>query len=68
MCVGGAYQADRKAKEDLAVIVNDLAQLVSQGKVDPSVKEIITFEQIPEALERIKTRHVTGKIVAKIVA
>jgi len=30
------------------------------------VKEVISFDQIPEALGRIAAKHVVGKIVAKL--
>jgi NADPH:quinone reductase-like Zn-dependent oxidoreductase len=65
--LGGAYNADIKSRKSLARIGQALITLVKEKKIDPLVKEEITFDQIPEALARIKDRHVTGKIVAKIV-
>jgi len=65
--MGGAHGADQKARRDLAKMGSEMIKWVQQKKIDPMVSEVITFDQIPEGLERLKNRHVTGKIVAKLV-
>lgn len=41
-----------------------MLRLIAEGKIDPLLKETITFDQIREALLRVRGRHVQGKIVA----
>lgn len=65
--LGGAYVAGHiPTQRDFAVMGDDLMRRLADGKLDPMVEEIITLEQIPDALGRLKRREVTGKIVARI--
>jgi len=65
VCVGGAHNYDDRAKKHLAHIGTEMINLVQQKKLHVEISEVVSFDQIPEALERIKARHVVGKIVAK---
>jgi NADPH:quinone reductase-like Zn-dependent oxidoreductase len=68
VALGAAYFCeDQTAEEDLARIGRELGALVSKGQVRSMVGDVITLEEIPEALERLAMRHVRGKLVAKIV-
>ena len=65
--LGPAYLfGDRAAQEDLAHTAREFGALVSRGDIDPLLEEVIDLEQVPEALVRLKGRHVRGKIVAQI--
>ncbi|MDQ0200345.1 zinc-binding dehydrogenase [Neobacillus ginsengisoli] len=67
IALGAAHQSgDVKAEKDLALIGDEMLALVAQGKVSSMLKEVITLDEIPEALIRLSERHVKGKIVAKI--
>jgi len=64
--LGGAHKADILARQNLAKTGQEMIQLLKDKKIDPLVSEVINFDAIPEALVRIKDRHVTGKIVANV--
>lgn len=65
--LGGAHlSGDRPAQEDLARIGREFGALVSSGRIDPMLHEVIALAEIPEALERLSARHVRGKIVAAL--
>ena len=57
---------DEAALENLAKIGIELGALAAKKQIRPMVEEIVTFEDIPEALVRLSMRHVRGKIVANI--
>jgi NADPH:quinone reductase-like Zn-dependent oxidoreductase len=57
---------DDAALEDLARIGMEFGALASKKQIRPMVEEVVTFEDIPEALVRLSMRHVRGKIVANI--
>lgn len=67
VALGAAYQSGKvEAEQDLAVIGNEMLALMEQGQLSSMLREVITLEEIPEALKRLSERHVQGKIVAKI--
>lgn len=67
VALGAAHQSnDLVALENLAEMGNELLALVEQKAVSPMLQEIITLEDIPQALVRLSERHVKGKIVAKV--
>ncbi len=67
VALGGAYlSGDKKAREDLGRIGRELGAIVSEKNLDPMLSELISLEEIPEALVRLSQRHVRGKIVAEI--
>ncbi|GAB4293331.1 MAG: zinc-binding dehydrogenase [Oscillatoriaceae cyanobacterium] len=67
VALGGAYlSGDIKAQKDLAHIGTELSHLVTAGKINPMLEEVIELEEIPQALQRLTQGHVRGKIVAKI--
>lgn len=64
--LGAAYSAGRdKHIRDLGLMLAALLDLVAKGRLDPMVYEIISVDQIPDALERMRARHTVGKIVAR---
>ena len=70
IALGGAYLSkDRIAQEDLGLIAREFGELASQGIVKPGIIEVISLEQVPESLKRLKNRKVLrGKIVARVVS
>ncbi|NET45757.1 zinc-binding dehydrogenase [Okeania sp. SIO2B3] len=67
VALGGAYlSGDKKAIKDLGKMAREMGELVRQKKVNSMSTEVISLEEIPEALNRLKGRHVRGKIVAKV--
>lgn len=67
VALGGAYLSDDSlALDDLARIGMEFGALAAKGLVKAMVEEVVTLEEIPDALVRLSMRHVRGKIVAKI--
>ena len=67
--LGGAYfNGDQAAQVDLAKMAEEMIALVAEKQIDPMVGEVISLEQIPQALTRLAARHVRGKIVAQIIS
>ncbi|MFE4145065.1 zinc-binding dehydrogenase [Peribacillus sp. YIM B13472] len=67
IALGAAHQSGiHKAQEDLGVIGEEVLKLVNERKISPMLEEIISLEEVPDALSRLSERHVRGKIVAKI--
>ncbi|MDM8520731.1 zinc-binding dehydrogenase [Anaerolineales bacterium HSG6] len=67
VALGAAYgSGDLTAQKDLARMGGEIIDLLHTGSIDPMVSEIVTLEEIPQALNRLAERHVRGKIVATI--
>lgn len=67
IALGAAHQSgDVKAQRDLSVIGNAMLALMEQNKITSMLKEIITLEEVPQALVQLSERHVKGKIVVKL--
>ncbi len=65
--LGAAHQStNRAAQLDLAKMAEEMIALVAEGQVDAMVEEVVALKDIPRALARLQTRHVCGKIVARI--
>ncbi|WP_394218495.1 zinc-binding dehydrogenase [Halobacillus trueperi] len=66
IALGATHQADMKSQKDLAVIGDQMLEMMGDGKLSSLLEETISLEEVPQALERLSERHVKGKIVAKI--
>lgn len=67
VALGAPYvTGDQQGLDDLARIGMEFGALAAKGQVRPMVEEMVTLEDIPDALVRLSMRHVRGKIVAKI--
>lgn len=67
IALGGVYRSGNpKAIDRLGVTGQRFADFTSSRAIDPMVTEVITLEQIPEALTRLSKRNIRGKIVAKV--
>jgi NADPH:quinone reductase-like Zn-dependent oxidoreductase len=66
--LGGAYLSeDKQAQEELAKIGIEFGNLASKGLIKPMLEEVVSLEEVPDALVRLSMRHVRGKIVAAVV-
>jgi NADPH2:quinone reductase len=65
--VGSGHNAHLEAKLEIAAIGNEVTKLLEENKLKNLVHEVVTLEDVPKALARIKQGHVVGKIVAKLV-
>ncbi|MFS0779959.1 zinc-binding dehydrogenase [Neobacillus sp. 3P2-tot-E-2] len=67
IALGAAHQSgSRKAQQDLGKMGEEMLKLVKEGRISPMVNEVISLEEVPDALFCLSERHVKGKIVAKI--
>lgn len=68
IALGAAHtEGDYSAQSNLAVIGNEFAKLLADKNILPPAITVISMEDIPEYLVKLKEGKVTGKIVAKIV-
>lgn len=62
--LGGAYIAKHRASiNDLGVMLTELLLLVSAGKLNPMIADVLKPADLPEALAKLQTRRVRGKLV-----
>ncbi|SDO22540.1 zinc-binding dehydrogenase [Halobacillus aidingensis] len=66
IALAAAHRADVKSQKDLAVIGDEMLEMMVEGKLSSLREETISLEEVPQALERLSERHVKGKIVAKL--
>lgn len=67
IALGAAHShGDSQAREDLAVMLDDLLDRVSTGDLDPMVDQVVPLEQVPDALADIMAGHSHGKTVATL--
>lgn len=64
--LGQGYGAHRAAQLELKEIGERVLDLLIQKKLNTLVGEVIELKDVPDALHRLKERHVRGKIVAKL--
>jgi len=65
--LGAAYRWKLHDKMlEIRYMGDEMLRLYAEGKIQSLLSEVIPFEKIREYLEKIKERHVKGKIVAKI--
>lgn len=66
IALGAIHQADEASQTDLAVMGDEMLKMVTEGKLSPLLSETVPLKDVPQALERLSDRHVTGKMVAKV--
>jgi len=64
--LGGAHTADEQSQKNLARIGTEMITWLKERKIESMVKEVIPFSEIPQALQRLRERHVVGKIVVNM--
>lgn len=68
MALGAAFtNGDYKAQCNLATIGDEFAKLLEDKKIVPPALTVISMEEIPEYLTKLKEGKIVGKAVAKIV-
>jgi NADPH:quinone reductase-like Zn-dependent oxidoreductase len=67
VALGGAHlSGDLVAQKQLAEIGQAFGEIARTHTLNPLLQELISIEEIPQALVRLSQRHVRGKIVAQI--
>jgi len=65
--IAGAYVSGNiLAEKELSTMASEFMQLIVDKKVASMVTEVISLEEVPQALIRLSQRHVRGKIVVEI--
>ncbi|MGZ3746212.1 MAG: zinc-binding dehydrogenase [Pseudobdellovibrionaceae bacterium] len=65
--LGGAYTMGcLEDQKNLGHIGSEMAKMIEERKITPTLTEILPFEKIPEGLERLATHRVRGKLVARV--
>ena len=58
---GAAVQRNRTAE-----VFDRVAALVADGKLDPHVRDVVPFDEAPQAIASVEAGHAVGKIVIKV--
>ncbi|MFD0587104.1 zinc-binding dehydrogenase [Paenibacillus sp. GCM10027627] len=67
LMLGGAYRSgSRQVEEELAAMADQFMRYMQEGKIRTPQVELISLEEVPDALRRLSERHVRGKIVVSI--
>lgn len=67
IALGAVYSSKNdEEQKDLARMGDVLLRLIEEKKISALLEEVISLEEVPQALERLAERHVRGKIVARI--
>lgn len=67
VALGPSYSSgSRRAKSNLAFMATVLMHRVELGMFNPRIHEILPCEELPAGLEKLKGRHVRGKIVVQM--
>ncbi|MFH5811269.1 zinc-binding dehydrogenase [Companilactobacillus sp. FL22-1] len=65
--LGGAHHGNSLTqKKDLGIMAGELLQLASQKRIDPSITEVLPFDQLVDGLEMLLHRDSVGKIIVRI--
>ncbi|WP_345241192.1 zinc-binding dehydrogenase [Pontibacillus salipaludis] len=67
IALGGAHLVDNiEEQQDLALMGQEMFQLIEEGSISTLLEKVVPLEEVPQALNDLSKRHVTGKIVASI--
>jgi NADPH2:quinone reductase len=58
---GEPVRRDRTAR-----VLDEVARLVADGKLDPQVNDVIAFDDAPQAIASVESGHALGKVVIQI--
>ena len=65
--MGAAYDyGDSVARHYLAIELEELLRLVSEGRLNPMVNRVVALDEAAEALAEVGARHVQGKLVVAL--
>lgn len=69
VALGGAYGAgDLRTQRDFAVMGEALVGMVADGTLNPMIEALITLDQVPDYLARLRNRAFDGKAIIRIGA
>ncbi len=57
---------DEVVRDRSTAVLDALAALVAQGKLDPLVSEVLPFAEAPAAMRAVESGHTQGKIVLRL--
>ena len=67
LALGAAYDyGDSVARHYLAIELEELLRLVSEGRLNPMVNRVVALDEAAEALAEVGARHVQGKLVVAL--
>lgn len=67
VALGAAHNSSSiHAKENLAFMGTELMRMIEKDTLDPMVSEVLPREELPAGLEKVKGRHVQGKIIIRM--
>lgn len=58
---GVGIERDRTSR-----VLNQVARMVSDGKLDPHVRDVLAFDDAPQAIASVESGHALGKVVVRI--
>lgn len=58
---GEPVRRDRSAR-----VLDEVARLVADGKLDPHVNDVVAFDDAPQAIASVESGHALGKVVIQI--
>lgn len=53
-------------RDGTAVVLNKVASMVADGKFDPHVSDVVTFDDVAQAIASVEGGHAVGKVVVKV--
>ncbi|MGM7723855.1 zinc-binding dehydrogenase [Metabacillus sp. Hm71] len=69
VALGAAHSSGSiRARENLAFMAKELLERVDAGTLDPMITEVLPKEELPAGLDKLKGRHVRGKIIIRMHA
>ncbi|TDL78900.1 zinc-binding dehydrogenase [Peribacillus frigoritolerans] len=67
IALGAVHQSNNiEQQKDLAVMGDAMLMLVAERQLSSLLEQVISLEEVPEALLQLSERHVKGKIVARV--
>ncbi|MGN7359208.1 zinc-binding dehydrogenase [Paenibacillus sp. SAF-054] len=55
-----------RARKNLSFMAEELMRRVKEGSLSPMINEVLPREELPSGLEKLKGRHVRGKIMVRM--
>ena len=67
VALGAAYTSNSlKAKKNLAFMAKELMLLIKNNELNPMINKVLSNEELPNSLKKLKERHTRGKIIIKL--
>lgn len=67
IALGAAYTSNSiRAKKNLAFMATQLMNLIKNNELNPMINQVLSYDQLPDALKELKKRHTRGKIIINL--